>query len=357
MTPLGATLRDMIAARGPISVAEFMALALGDPAHGYYATRDPFGAAGDFITAPEISQMFGELVGGWIVQTWRDQGAPRPVVLAEFGAGRGTLMADALRVLRAAPDFVAAMQLWLIETSPVLRAAQARRLGDARPCWATRIEDLPEGPVFAIANEFFDALPIRQFRRADPGWQQRRVGVAGGRLAFDFAPVGMVPALDARFPLLPDGVIVEVSVAAEAVAAALGARIAARGGAALIVDYGDRDGTGDTLQAVRGHQPVDALDAPGTTDLTAHVRFCALAEAAAPARCFGPVPQGVFLQRLGIAARAARLAQGQGAATAAAVAGQLRRLTDPVEMGSLFKAMALLPAGAAQPAGFEIDDA
>lgn len=357
MTPVEAELRARIAARGPLGIDEFMAVALGHPEHGYYVARDPLGAAGDFTTAPEISQMFGELVGAWIAQAWVDRGAPGRFVLAELGPGRGTLMADALRAARAAPGFLDAADLWLVETSPVLRAAQARALGAFAPRWANRAEDLPPGPLFIVANEFFDALPVRQFRRADPGWQERRLGLAGDRLAFGYGPVRVDADLDARFPLLPDGVTVEVGAVGEAVARGLGARIAAVGGAALIVDYGAWDGTGDTLQAARAHAAADPLDAPGLADLTAHVRFRALAEAAAPALAFGPAAQGDWLRRLGIAARAERLARGRPPAAAEAIAGQLRRLTDPAEMGTLFRVMALLPPGAPPPPGFEVDDA
>ncbi len=351
MTGLVARLRARIAAEGPIGVAELMAPAVA----AYYASRDPFGVTGDFTTAPEVSQMFGELIGAWLVQVWRDRGGPAPFVLAELGPGRGTLMVDALRAAGAAPDFLDAARLWLVETSPALRVAQAARLGGFAPRWAARVEDLPAGPLLVVANEVFDALPIRQFRRADPGWQERRVGLDGDRLGFGFGQVRIDAGLDRRFPLLPDGVLVEVGEVGEAMARALGARIAADGIAALILDYGAWDGTGDTLQALRGHAPADPLAAPGTHDLTAHVRFCALAEAAVPARAFGPVPQGLLLGRLGIGMRAERLARGRGPETAARIAGELRRLTDPAEMGTLFKALALVPPDAGPPPGFEGD--
>ncbi len=353
MSALAPAIRALIAERGPMPVSEFMEIALGDPRHGYYATRDPFGVAGDFTTAPEISQMFGELVGAWLAQAWIDQGQPGRFVLAELGPGRGTLMADALRTMRAVPGLVAAADLWLVETSPVLRAAQAARLDGFSPRWAARVEDLPEAPLLCVANEFFDALPVRQFRRVDPGWQERRIALDGARLAFEFGPLRLDPDLDARYPLLPDGVIVETGAARDAVAALLGARIAASGGAALIFDYGEWDGAGDTLQALRAHARCDPLDAPGEADLTAHVRFRALAEAAAPAHAFGPCLQGLFLARLGIGARAERLAAGASEEQAAAVGAQLRRLTGTAEMGTLFKALALVPSGAGTPPGFE----
>jgi SAM-dependent MidA family methyltransferase len=353
VTGAEAVLRARIAAEGPVSVADFMAIALGDPEHGYYRTRDPLGAAGDFTTAPEISQMFGELVGLWLGQAWLDQGSPAPFVLAELGPGRGTLMADALRALDAVPGFLPGMDLRLVETSPVLRAAQAARLGRFAPRWIERVDDLPDGPLFAVANEFFDALPIRQHRRADPGWQERLVGIDGAALAFGFGPLHMDPRLDARFPLLPDGALVEVCEPGEAAARALGGRIAAGGGAALVIDYGAWDGTGDTLQAVRAHAPCPPLLDPGLADLTAHVRFGALAEAARPAAARGPVPLGIFLERLGITVRAERLATGADHAQRAAIALQHRRLTHPAEMGNLFRVLALVPDYARPPPGFD----
>jgi NADH dehydrogenase [ubiquinone] 1 alpha subcomplex assembly factor 7 len=352
---LAAEIQNLIAARGPIPVADYMALALGHPKFGYYATRDPLGATGDFTTAPEISQMFGELIGAWVGAVWSTQGGPAEIVLAEFGPGRGTLMVDALRALRKAGEFLEAAEIWLIETSPVLRAAQAERLSEFNVRWAQGVEELPDVPTYAVANEFFDVLPIRQFRRAGSGWQERLVDVSRGRFVFIDGPVRLAPHLDMRFPLLPDGVVVEVNPAAEKILAVLGRRIAARGGAGLIVDYGAWDGVGDTLQAIRAHCKVDPLDAPGGSDITAHVRFRALAEAARPAQAFGPLTQGVFLDRLGIGARAARLAQGRTPATQETIAGQLRRLTAPEEMGTLFKAMALLPPGQTAPPGYEAD--
>ncbi|MBP7242165.1 SAM-dependent methyltransferase [Amaricoccus sp.] len=348
MTPLAATLAARIAATGPIGLDDFLAAA----GQGYYAAADPFGARGDFVTAPEVSQMFGELIGAWLAQVWLDQGAPSRFVLAELGPGRGTLMADALRAMAAAPGLLAAAELWLVETSPVLRRAQAERLASAAPRFADRVSALPPGPLYLIANEFFDALPIRQHRRADPAWQERRVGLAGGRLAFEWGSLRIDPDLDRRFPLTADGVIVETCPVGEVAAAVVGARIAAEGGAALVIDYGAWDGVGDTLQALSRHAPVDPLAAPGTADVTAHVRFRALAEAASPARAFGPEPQGAFLERLGIAARAARLARGRGPDVATLIAADVRRLTDAAEMGTLFKALAFVPPWTGAPPGF-----
>jgi SAM-dependent MidA family methyltransferase len=341
MTPFAAELRARIGTGGPLRLDAWMALCL---AH-YYATRDPLGAAGDFTTAPEISQMFGELVGLWLAQAWAGQGSPDPFVLAELGPGRGTLMRDALRAAAVQPGFRAAARLWLVETSPALRAAQAALLPGAR--WADRPDGLPGGPLFLVANEFLDALPIRQVQRADALWRERHVGPDG----FLWGPPRPDAALDARFPGLPDGAVAELSPQAETVAARLGARLAARGGAALLVDYGAWEGHGDTLQAVAGHAAADPLARPGEADLTAHVRFRPLAEAARPARAFA-ASQGAFLERLGITARARSLARGRPAETQAAIAAQHRRLTHPDEMGSLFQVLALLPDGAPPPPGF-----
>ena len=352
MTSLEALIGARVAEGGPMRLDAFMALALGHPTLGYYATRDPLGAAGDFTTAPEISQMFGELVGLWLVQAWADQGRPDPFVLAEFGPGRGTLMRDALRSARAMPGFLAAARLWLVETSATLRARQAESLAEHAPTWASRPAELPRGPLFAVANEFLDVLPIRQARRTDAAWCERTVVGGAEGLAFAWCPPRPDPDLDRRFPLVPDGAVAEIAEAAEAVAAGLGARIAAGGGAALLVDYGAWDGFGDTLQALRGHRGVAPLDAPGSADLTAHVRFRAIAEAARPARAWGTVGQGAFLERLGITARARALAAGRDAAEVEAIAAAHRRLTHPDEMGNLFQVLALLPEDAPSPPGF-----
>jgi SAM-dependent MidA family methyltransferase len=352
VTPLGRLIARRIAAEGPMPVDRYMALSLGHPEHGYYVTRDPLGGAGDFTTAPEISQMFGEIVGAWAAQVWLDHGRPDPFVLAELGPGRGTLMRDALRAGAVLPGFRAAARVWLVETSPALRARQARTLAGDGPAWAARVEELPDAPLIAIANEFFDALPVRQFRRAGGLWRERRVRLDGGGLAFAWGPARADAALDARFRPVPDGAVVEVSAAGEAVAAALADRVARRGLAALVVDYGAWDGTGDTLQALAGHAPADPLAAPGAADLTAHVRFRALAEAAARLRPWGPVPQGVFLERLGITARARALADGRPEATVAAIAAEHRRLTHPEDMGNLFQVLALTAPDAPQPPGF-----
>ncbi len=341
-----------ITATGPIALADYMAEALLHPTMGYYTTRDPLGVTGDFTTAPEISQMFGELIGLSLAQAWLDQGSPKAITLAELGPGRGTCMADILRATRAVPGFHDAAQVVLVEASPTLRRMQAETLKDANPIWADTANDLPEAPLFLIANEFFDALPIRQFQRAGGGWREQMVGMQDGALALGLGPASPQPALSHRIQDTKDGDIVEDCPAAAPIIDTLSDRIDRFGGAALIIDYGDWRSLGDTLQALRDHQPVDPLDAPGTADLTAHVDFEALTKAA---RCpFSRVtPQGVFLERLGITARAQALAKGlRGSALDAHISAH-RRLTHPEEMGNLFKVLSLFPKGAAPPPGLE----
>ena len=357
MTPLAARLVRQIAATGPLTVADYMAACLMDPDHGYYVTREPFGTAGDFTTAPEISQMFGELLGLALAQAWMDQGAPGRIALAELGPGRGTLMADMLRAAgQAAPGFVAAAELHLVEASPRLRQIQAGRLARHAPRWHDTADTLPEAPLWLVANEFFDALPVRQFLRAGDGWSERMVGVAGDppRLVWGRAPAAPLAALAHRLGDTADGELVEICPAAGPIATAIAGRIARHGGAALIVDYGGWRSRGDTLQALGGHARADPLARPGRDDLTAHVDFEPMAKAAraAGAAVAGPVAQGVLLQRLGIDARAARLAQGMDDARRAAHGAAHRRLTDPQEMGTLFRVLAIHPPGAPPPPGF-----
>lgn len=351
MTPLARLLIAQIEATGPITLADYMAACLSHPEHGYYVTRDPLGAAGDFTTAPEISQMFGELLGLSLAQAWLDQGAPNRITLAELGPGRGTLMQDVLRATRAIPKFHGAISLHLVESSPALRAEQERRLGPAEPQWHDTVDTLPDAPLFLVANEFFDSLPIRQFQREGRGWRETVVGVRDGQLVAGRTEPIPLQALAHRLPDTADGDIVETNAPASAVAASIGARIAEFGGAALIADYGDWRSKGDTFQAVRDHETTDPFDQPGAADLTAHVDFEAIAEAAAPAAHAPMTLQGVFLEQLGITPRAQALARGlQGEALASHIAAH-RRLTHPDEMGSLFKILALHPHAAPPPPG------
>lgn len=362
-SPLAQHLHRRIALDGPMSVAHWMAECLGHPRYGYYISRDPLGAAGDFTTAPEISQMFGELAGLWLAQAWLDAGAPAPFALVELGPGRGTLMADALRATAKVPGFAAARQLHLVESSPVLRAAQAARLAGAEPVWHDRIETLPALPLFVVANEFFDALPVRQFLRIQGRWHERLIGStedgSGFRIVLDSNRYPLEAILPPALQGAADGAVLELGAAAQGIMAELAARIARDGGALLTVDYGSGSpGFADTLQAVRGHAKVDPLETPGEADLTAHVDFAGLAQAAAAngAAGFGPVEMGAWLQAMGIAQRAAMLAQRATPAQVAALGEALKRLTSPQEMGRLFKVLAVLPPGAAHPAGFPVSD-
>jgi NADH dehydrogenase [ubiquinone] 1 alpha subcomplex assembly factor 7 len=354
---LAEQLRRRIRETGPLGIDDYMAAALSDPQHGYYTTRDPIGAAGDFVTAPEVSQVFGELIGLWCADNWTRMGRPEPVILAELGPGRGTLMADLLRAVRVAPDFRRALRLHLVETSPVLRGRQAAALTEAAPSWHDGVATLPDAPLILIANEFLDALPIKQYVRAATGWHERRVAL-GKDGALAFAPDDAPAASAAIPPALrdaPPGSICEVRPAAEMMAAQLGARLAARGGVALFVDYGHfPSACGETLQAVRGHRRHAVLAAPGQADLTAHVDFAAVAAAAtaAGARAWGPVPQGAFLRALGLAERIAALSRRATPAQAGALAAAGRRLIAPEEMGTLFKALALAHPALPAPAAF-----
>ncbi|GMG83687.1 SAM-dependent methyltransferase [Paralimibaculum aggregatum] len=344
MTPLERLIRAQIAAEGPISTAAYMALCLGHPEHGYYMRRDPLGRAGDFVTAPEISQMFGEMVGLWCAAAWASAGRPEGVRLVELGPGRGTLMTDARRAMAAAG---LRAETWFVETSPALRAEQAARHPEAR--WADRLEAVPAGPMLLIANEFFDALPVRQFIASPEGWRERVLGLAEGRLAWGLSPV--LPGGPGAAP----GAWVERSAAAEEVADAIAARLRADGGAALVIDYGyDRPRPpGWTLQAVRAHARVDALESPGEADLTWLIDFPALA-----ARFSGLEvrhgTQGAFLAAMGIGARAAALA-GRRPDRAAEIAEALERLTAPERMGRLFRVLGIRAPGwaaAGPPPGF-----
>ena len=353
MSALGDLLKAEIAAHGPISVEDFMARALGDPVHGYYIKQDPFGAAGDFTTAPEVSQMFGEMIGLCLADHWMRAGAPKAFVLCECGPGRGTLMADIWRATKIVPGFHQAARIVLVETSPVLRARQLETLGQvgAQAWHVDSFADVPDGPLWLVANEFFDALPIRQFVKTETGWHARLVGLGEtGALSFGLAPEPD-PILTQEAPL---GSVLEIMVSGLIFMQALAQHIAAQGGLALLIDYGHgASGLGDTLQAMRAHRFVDVLHEPGDCDLTAHVDFAALARVArqAHASVFGPATQGDFLCALGIEARAQRLQQ--HARDPASVARALQRLTDMDQrgMGSLFKVLGIGQRGGPAPAG------
>lgn len=350
MTALAELLKRRIAATGPITLADYMSEALLHPEHGYYTTRDPLGATGDFVTSPEISQMFGEMIGLCLAQAWMDQGRPNGV-LAELGPGRGTLMQDILRATKGVAGFHDALDLHLVEASPVLRAAQSARLPN--PTFHADVSTLPDAPLFLIANEFFDALPVRQFQRDGTGWRERMVGLEGDTLTIGLSAAAPIALLDHRLADTKDGDLVEVCPALPAIMGQIGERIGTRGGAALIIDYGDWRSQGDTLQALRGHKPVDPLDAPGTADLTTHVDFEVITQSAAPARFTRITPQGVFLERLGITQRAQSLAQSMSGDALESHIAAHRRLTHPSEMGDLFKVVGIYPDAHTPPAGLE----
>lgn len=345
-------LRAEIEATGPISVAEYMHRCLNDPKDGYYATRPALGDKGDFITAPLISQMFGELLGLWAVETWTRLGKPARFRLVEMGPGDGTLMSDLLRAVRLAPDFVAAADLWIIETSAPLQALQQAKLDGAvlTPRWAKTLDDIPAGaPVILIANELLDCLPARQFVHAGGGWVERLVGVGpDGALAF-----GLAPTKDGSTPPA-DSPILEVSDAQEAMGEALGALVAREGGAALLIDYGrGQPEFGDTLQALKGHEKVDPLAFPGESDLTVYADFPVVRDAARKtgAAATDAIPQGLFLGMLGIQHRAETLKAARPD-RAEVIDRQLARLVAPDQMGELFKAACIHSPGLVPP-GFE----
>lgn len=352
--PLGDLIDRQIQEAGPMSIATYMGLALTHPRDGYYTGADPLGAKGDFVTAPEISQMFGELIGFFLVNLWQQAGEPKSFTLLELGPGRGTLMQDALRVVARAEGFLDACHLQLFETNPALKAQQAERLGKYNPYWASEIDAVAEDPLFVVANEFFDALPIRQFVKAADGWHERQVGLRDGKRAFGLSPT---PIGDAAMPEAvrdaAPGEIYEVSLAAADALQRLGKRIAQQRGALLAIDYGYAETqTGETLQAVRNHAFAEALDAPGEADLSAHVDFGALARVASDLglQVEPLATQRDFLGRLGIVERASALAKANPGQIES-IAAALRRLTDSSEMGTLFKVFCA-SAGDLDPIGF-----
>ena len=351
------SLREHIAARiraeGPMRLDHYFGTCLLHPQWGYYTGRDPFGTTGDFTTAPEISQMFGELIGLSLAQKWLEDGAPAPFTLAELGPGRGTLMADILRACAGVPGFVQAADIHLVEASPTLQKVQAATLNASNVTWITQAADLPDRPLYLVANEFFDALPIRQFVRDGGQWRERQVGLLEDALVLGLGPAQPQPMLAPRLDDTKDGDLIETCGALAPIMSAVATRIHTHGGAALIFDYGDWRTLGDTLQAVKEHQPTDPLSDPGGADLTAHVDFEALATACAPCTHSRVTPQGVFLERLGITARAQQLAQAlTGQALNSHIAAH-RRLTHPQEMGNLFKVIAVYPPLSAPPPGLE----
>lgn len=359
MNALGERIARIIAAQGPLTIAQFMTIAMHDRELGYYATRNPIGTEGDFITAPEISQMFGELVGLWLVQAWHDQGKPSHTRLIELGPGRGTLMGDALRSAKIVPSFLESIEVVLVESNPRLREIQAATLRDshASVAWRENCDStLFDRPCFLVANEFFDAMPIRQLVRTDKGWSERMVSIdAAAGLTFVLSPISADLAVPADRVGAQTGTVYEFSDAASALAQDISYGIARRGGAALIVDYGyDAPGFGETLQAVMKHEATGLLDAPGEADISAGVDFAALARAAGThaVAIHGPISQGQFLTDLGIFERADTLKRARASDRGPSVDFDLNRLVAADEMGELFKALAILPTTAPPAAGF-----
>lgn len=351
-TALGEKIRAIIAAQGPISVTDYFALCLADPEHGYYRTRDPFGRGGDFVTAPEVSQLFGEMVGIFLVHAWEKHLKPRRNVrIAEIGPGRGTMMADILRVVqKLAPELYDAATIHMVETSPTLRDIQAKTL-DAHAgkiSWHDGFDELPDGFLLLAANEFFDAVPIRQFVKTGNGFRERLVGLdENDDLAFLAGASGLDPVLlPAGHQQAPTGTIAEVAPARAAIMQMLSDRLFNAGGTAVIIDYGHLEsGFGDTLQAVLAHQFDPPLAHPGEADLTSHVDFAVLAEVARSRSIAvnGGMSQGEFLLKLGLIERAGALGRNAGAEEQAAIRSAVERLAGngPGQMGDLFKVMAV----------------
>lgn len=349
--PLVKLIREKIRSTGPLTMAEYMDLSLMHPEFGYYTTRDPFGADGDFTTAPEITQVFGELIGLWCVEVWKSLGSPNPFVLCELGPGRGTLMQDALRAGSLIPEFAAAVKLYLLEASPFLKARQQEALKAYNPTHIAALTDLPDLPVITIANEFFDALPVRQFVRHKDVWRERRVTVTPQEaLAYILTPADDPPEFD-----LPDDSVVEVCPSADDWASAIARPIVKNTGAALIIDYGDDEVIGETLQALSHHRPAHPLSVPGNIDLTAHVSFDPIGTAARKIGCRvrGPIPQGEWLLSLGAKERTEQLCAHADEMQQRSLRTALARLTDPAAMGTIFKVMSFTNRNASSPPGFD----
>jgi SAM-dependent MidA family methyltransferase len=348
-SPLLPDIKKLIKISGPLPVWRYMQLCLTHPEHGYYISRDPLGREGDFITSPEVSQMFGELIGLWAASVWRTMGSPASLRLIELGPGRGTMMADALRALRVLPPMHEALSVHLVEINPVLREKQKAALSGARNIqWHASFDEVPQGPAIIFANEYFDVLPVHQMVKHGDGWHERVVDIdGGGQLMFGIAAAPMI-RFDALLPPMvraaPVGAIFEWRPVAEIMSIA--SRVRDQGGAALIIDYGHvRSDAGDTFQAIAGHSFADPLKYPGQADVTAHVDFQALGRAAEDvgARVHGPATQGEFLQRLGIEARAVSLMAKASPEVSENIAAALKRLTEGGRggMGSMFKAIGI----------------
>lgn len=368
--PLGERIATQIRTAGPIGVDDFMTACLEDARDGYYQHRDPFGNAGDFITAPEISGLFGEMCGLYLAHMFELAGQPKDSVIAELGPGRGTLMRDMRRVWQALMPTLASRPVHLVETSPGLRRVQETvitgddiSLNASIISWHDKATNLPEVPIFGIANEFFDALAMAQFVwRGDAsqgGWHHRLVGLPGNEFDFVDGPALSAGELIGRETVLPpnpvDGDIAEICSAGDKVIAALAKRIGQNGGAFLIIDYGRKGNSGDSLQAVSKHRPVKVFHEPGKADLSHWVDFSALAQSASAqgARLIGPVPQGQFLMRIGLAHRAEQAGLNRASKERRNLLAAVDRLTNPAQMGEVFKVALLVPQGTGMPPGFD----
>lgn len=348
MTKLEGLIREIIRCEGPMRLDRYMGLCLGHPEFGYYMTQEPFGEAGDFITAPEISQVFGELIGIWLASAWTMLGSPSPFRLVELGPGRGTLMSDILRASRVVPGFAAVADVHLVETSPRLREMQKTAV--SRPVtWHTTIETVPEGPLLLVANEFFDAIPIRQFECRGGHWFERVIGITDDRLQIGLAES---PAR----PPMPGGAVIEIDEARTAIAKVVGERLRAGPGAALVVDYGHlKSAPGDTLQAMRRHGFVAVTEAPGDCDMTSHVDFESLGGALARggATVLPAIEQGDFLRAMGLEARFAKLSHAASPTVRQQLQRAEERLAGADQMGKLFKVLAAIAPGYPSPYPFE----
>ncbi|WP_135080869.1 SAM-dependent methyltransferase [Terasakiella sp. SH-1] len=359
MNQLQQHIRKQIETTGPISVADYMMQCLCHPKYGYYMGRDPFGREGDFITAPEISQTFGELLGLWAAITWQQMGSPSPFHLVELGPGRGTLMKDALRATKAVPGFQDAAHIHLVEISPVLKDVQQEALKSEQIHWHDSFTNVPDGPAIFIANEFFDALPIRQFEKGEKGWAERFIDLDPDTDGLRF----VLRKDEAARALMPEGLkdkpeggLFEVSPMGQAIAHGLGARITQQGGAVLALDYGYTEpGFGETLQALKNHAYAPVLKNCGEADLTAHVDFTTLARSfiEAGAKTWGPMNQGDFLERLGITQRFQALLPHANDEQRPDLIAAHKRLCSPDEMGTLFKVICATHPDHPAPAAFE----
>jgi SAM-dependent MidA family methyltransferase len=359
-SPLQSEIKKLTRKSGPMPVWRYMELCLTHPEFGYYVSRDPLGREGDFTTAPEVSQMFGELLGLWAASVWKAIGSPPLLRLIELGPGRGTMMADALRALRVVPPLYQSLSIHLVEINPVLRDKQKSLLSGARDiAWHDSIDDIPDGPAIIFANEYFDVLPIHQAVKRETGWHERTVEIdANGDLAFGSA-AEPIPHFEVLLPPLvrsaPVGAVFEWRPDAEIMKIAT--RVRDQDGAALIIDYGHvRSDAGDTFQAIARHSFADPLKNPGQADVTAHVDFQALARAVEDlgARVHGPVSQGDFLKRLGIETRAVTLMAKASHEVSEDISGALKRLVGGGRggMGSMFKVLAVSEPNLVSLAGF-----